>query len=65
MDNPSLQCTNCGRWKRLYGIDEHGNGIQRFYGGCPLEEKGGEPHNDLICEDCCKKFHLKEQELIK
>jgi hypothetical protein len=51
--NPSMQCSVCGRWKRLHGTDKKsGLAVQRFYPCCG---DGGEyEHVKNVCDDCCK-----------
>ncbi len=50
-DNPSLQCSVCGEWKRLHGKDKDGNRIQRFYSCCG--ENGCNEHVNPVCTNCC------------
>jgi len=47
-----MQCSVCGQWKRLFGKDENGNWIQRFYSCC---EQGGKviDHEKPVCNECC------------
>ena len=60
--NPRIQCSICGKWKRLHGTDKNGIAIQRFFGGC---NSGGEHRKD-ICQECCDKHHISncEDELL-
>ncbi len=52
--NPSIQCSVCGQWKRLHGKDKDGIAIQRFY-SCCLSESGHEvEHVKPVCDECCK-----------
>lgn len=51
-NNPRMQCSVCGQWKRLHGIDEQGNAIQRFYSCCG--EHGEFEHDENVCDECCK-----------
>lgn len=53
--NPSLQCSMCGQWKRLHGVDDNGNAIQRFYSCCIAEDGKIIDHETEVCDDCCKK----------
>ncbi len=55
MRNPSLQCSVCGKWKRLHGKDPvTGLAIQRFHGS---GEVNGviHDHEKEVCDDCCQK----------
>jgi hypothetical protein len=50
--NPRMQCTICGQWKRLHGR-VNGEQIQRFFGSCDFtgdEHLAG--HGD-VCHECC------------
>lgn len=51
-NNPSMQCSVCGQWKRLHGTDENGVAIQRFYSCCG--KSGEHVHEKEVCDDCCK-----------
>lgn len=50
--NPSMQCSVCGQWKRLHGIDENGHDVQRFYPCCEVDGEYPE-HEKPVCTDCC------------
>ncbi len=57
--NPRIQCSVCGQWKRLHGVDEKGYAIQRFYGGCRATKGDHIAGNKIdVCDECCKK-HCK------
>lgn len=50
--NPRMQCSVCGRWKRLYGEDfENGGLYERFYAACG--QNGEYEHVENVCHDCC------------
>jgi hypothetical protein len=51
--NPSLQCSVCGQWKRLFGKDGEGNAVQRFYSCCEQNGKIVEHESD-VCDECCR-----------
>lgn len=60
--NPRLQCSCCGKWKRLMGTKiENGHCVQfyRFFGGCGytngdhLAAKRGNTND--VCDDCCQR----------
>jgi hypothetical protein len=53
-NNPSIQCSVCGRWMRLHGKDDQGQAIQRFYGCCEDEVGNHYDHKKEVCDDCCK-----------
>ena len=55
--NPRLQCSCCAKWMRLFGRDESGKRIQRFFGGCDYSD-GDHLAGDKrdVCYECCKKF---------
>lgn len=50
--NPSMQCSVCGQWKRLHGLDADGLAIQRFYSCCG--DHGQFEHVKNVCDECCK-----------
>jgi len=53
--NPSLQCSVCGQWKRLHGVDSEGLAVQRFY-SCCIDHLGIiREHDKDVCNECCKK----------
>jgi len=49
--NPSMQCSVCGKWKRLHGVKD-GIAVQRFYSCCG--DDGQFEHIENVCDDCCK-----------
>lgn len=54
--NPSFQCSVCGQWKRLNGIDKKtGNAVQRFYPCCEDEKGNFINHDRDVCDECCKR----------
>jgi hypothetical protein len=53
--NPSLQCSVCGQWKRLHGVDADGIAIQRFYSCCINHLGEIVQHDKEVCDECCKK----------
>lgn len=67
-DNPRMQCSVCGKWKRLYTKDRRPpfDLHQTFFGGCTFG--GGDhlagDHVDvcaLCCEIECRKLASPEQ----
>lgn len=59
-ENPSLQCSICGQWKRLFGKDKDGFHVQRFFGGCDLTtDREYIEHSPDVCAECCKEHHRK------
>lgn len=61
--NPSIQCSVCGKWRRLHGTNETGIAIQRFYSCCG--ENGEHVHEKEVCDECCKKkcpYRFKKNE---
>jgi uncharacterized protein YcgI (DUF1989 family) len=66
-NNPRLQCSVCGKWKRLYrhGKDEHGT-HQTFYGGCQATENDHLAGDGMdVCHECCKTECSKLAQLKK
>lgn len=60
-DNPRLQCSVCGNWKRLHGRDDTGAMVYRFFGGCGHnagnDHLSGRPSADGcndVCDSCCQ-----------
>jgi len=55
-NNPRLQCSCCGKWKRLVKED----GTHTFFGGCGytngdhLAGKVGSDNCNDICDACCQ-----------
>lgn len=66
-NNPSMQCSVCGQWKRLVikgDPDAPEYGLQRFYSCCG--DNGEYEHLLPVCDECCKKkcpYKPKENEL--
>lgn len=60
VNNPSLQCVICGKWKRLNGVDGKGHYVQRFFSGCSYREGREEEHKDDTCQECCDRVHGKK-----
>lgn len=54
-NNPRLQCSVCGRWKRLH-TKRLGRAAQIFYGGCEYSSGGDHLAGDHVdvCDDCCR-----------
>lgn len=60
-DNPRIQCSVCGEWKRLFAKSDnpvHGH-KQLFFGGCGATEGDHTAGDKMdVCEECCLK-HCK------
>lgn len=55
-NNPRLQCSVCGKWKRLRRRTDDARGFnQNFYGGCQHNKGGDHLAGDKsdVCTDCC------------
>jgi len=57
-NNPRLQCSVCGKWRRLHCREYESIGgykaNQNFFGGCPYT-KGDHLAGDKmeVCDSCC------------